>query len=108
MALLKRLVRALPLLILSPFFMAISFASLILIDLFTRRVGQSSRPVHQPARNTSATVVIPNWNGRDLLEKYIPSIVTALAGNPENEILVVDNGSSDGSAEFLRTNFPQV
>ena len=34
----------------------------------------------------AASVVIPNWNGRDLLEKYLPSVVEALAGNPDNEI----------------------
>jgi GT2 family glycosyltransferase len=52
--------------------------------------------------------VIPNWNGRELLEKYLPSVIAALEGNPENEIIVVDNGSSDGSAEFVRDCFPQV
>ena len=57
---------------------------------------------------TAASVVIPNWNGRDLLAKYLPSIVTALASNPDNEIIVVDNGSSDGSAEFVSQNFPGV
>src|SRR5947207_5868004 len=34
-----------------------------------------------------ASVVIPNWNGRDLLEKYLPSVIEAMGGN---EILVVD------------------
>ena len=53
-------------------------------------------------------MVIPNWNGKDLLEKYLPSVVAALAGNPENEIVVVDNGSTDGSADFVRAAFPQV
>ena len=53
-------------------------------------------------------MVIPNWNGKELLAKYLPSVVEALAGNPENEIIVVDNGSTDGSAEFLRTAFPGV
>ena len=48
--------------------------------------------------------MIPNWNGRDLLEKYICHSVTALAGNPANEIIVVDNGSTDGSADFLRAD----
>ena len=38
-------------------------------------------------------MVIPNWNGRDLLERYLPSVVEAMAGNPDNEIIVVDNGS---------------
>ncbi len=62
------------------------------------------RPDH-----SAATVVIPNWNGRDLLAKYLPSVIEALASNPRNEILVVvDNASTDGSAEFLRSQFPNV
>src|SRR5208337_2406029 len=56
----------------------------------------------------SASVVIPTWNGKDLLEKFLPSVVAALAANPANEIVVVDNGSTDGSAEFVRSAFPQV
>src|SRR4249920_1783115 len=103
MALLKRLVRALPLLLLSPFFMAISFLALLLVQLFTRRPAAQA-PSRKPG-NTAATVVIPNWNGKDLLAKYIPSIRTALAANPANQILVVDNGSTDGSADFLRATF---
>src|ERR1039458_9789227 len=35
-------------------------------------------------------------------------VVAALGGNPENEIVVVDNGSADGSAEFVRKAFPDV
>ena len=107
MALLKRLLRALPLLILSPFLMAIAFLAFVITDLTTRR-GRATGATAGAAANEAATVVIPNWNGRDLLEKYIPSIVTALAGNPANEILVVDNGSTDGSAEYLRAAFPMV
>jgi GT2 family glycosyltransferase len=72
------------------------------------RAGLRAGAADQGSAPQSASVVIPNWNGRDLLEKYIPSIVEALAGNPENEIVVVDNGSSDGSVDFLRANFPQV
>ena len=105
MAFLKRLFRALPLLLLSPFLMAMSFVCLLAAQLFARRTPLS--PAQKP-RNRAATVVIPNWNGKHLLEKYIPHLITALAGNPENELLVVDNGSADGSAEFLRANFPGV
>ncbi|HEV3200604.1 MAG TPA: glycosyltransferase, partial [Bryobacteraceae bacterium] len=57
---------------------------------------------------TCASVVIPNWNGRDLLEKYLPSVIRALRGDPANEIIVVDNGSTDGSADFVEKTFPGV
>jgi GT2 family glycosyltransferase/glycosyltransferase involved in cell wall biosynthesis len=105
MALLKRCFRALPLLLISPFLIAISFLALVLSDLWPvrRRLSNAVR-----AGSDAVTVVIPNWNGRELLEKYIPSVIDALTDNPANEILVVDNGSTDGSAEFLRERFPQV
>jgi GT2 family glycosyltransferase/glycosyltransferase involved in cell wall biosynthesis len=112
MGLLKRVLRALPLLVLSPFLVAISAAALAVADIFWKLWGQAvpcaSDQGHDVAPPLTASVVIPNWNGRDLLEKYLPSIVTALAGNSGNEIVVVDNGSTDGSADFVRTRFPQV
>jgi GT2 family glycosyltransferase/glycosyltransferase involved in cell wall biosynthesis len=105
MAFLKRLLRALPLLLLSPFLLAASFLALVLAQLFrTRRPPAESKA----SRTDAASVVIPNWNGRDLLEKYLPSVVAALAGNPANEIVVVDNGSTDGSPDYVREHFPQV
>ena len=119
MPLLKRLIRALPLLLLSPFLMAFSYLALLLTDLLSHlsrdRVPSGCEASAPPllsenhAPNThAATVVIPNWNGRELLAKYIPSILAALSANPANEILVVDNGSADGSAQFLRAHFPEV
>ncbi|MBE5892035.1 MAG: glycosyltransferase family 2 protein [Lachnospiraceae bacterium] len=48
------------------------------------------------------TVVIPNYNGM----KYLPECLQALSnqesGTPDFAVLVVDNGSTDGSVEFLR------
>ena len=46
----------------------------------TRR--QARRTAPRRSSRTAASVVIPNWNGKDLLEKYLPSVVEALAGNP--------------------------
>ena len=109
---LKRLVRALPLLLLSPVLMAVSFMALLVTDILRRTLpdGRGSDVLSEPRTSESgaSSVVIPNWNGKDLLEQYLPSVVEALAGNPDNEIVVVDNGSTDGSAEFVRAAFPQV
>ena len=54
----------------------------------------------------SVSVVILNFNTRDLLEKLVPF---ALKTNyPNVEVIVADNGSTDGSAEFVRERFPDV
>lgn len=103
-----RVLRALPLLLLSPFLLALSILSLGLVDLIWLAVGRRRVPADSAPRRHAASVVIPNWNGRDLLEKYLPSVVAALADHPDNEVVVVDNGSNDGSAEFVRRNFPSV
>jgi O-antigen biosynthesis protein len=108
MALLKRVFRALPLLLLSPFLLAMSAVAFAVGDLLSRRGSRSGQAPASPANSGAASVVIPNWNGRDLLEKYLPSVDAALAANPENEIVVVDNGSTDGSAEFLRERYPRI
>ncbi|MGC8976846.1 MAG: glycosyltransferase family 2 protein [Candidatus Ratteibacteria bacterium] len=55
------------------------------------------------------SIIIPNYNGKELLKKNLPGIVKAVERHNENdEIIVVDNGSSDGSVEFLRENYPQI
>jgi GT2 family glycosyltransferase len=57
----------------------------------------------------SATIQILNWDGKHLLEECLPHVVEAIAHDGgAHEILVVDNGSTDGSVEFLKKNFPQV
>jgi len=54
-----------------------------------------------------AAVVILNWNGRKLLERFMPALLlhtpAALA-----EIIVADNGSTDDSILFLATRYPQI
>ena len=53
------------------------------------------------------TIVIPNFNGRDLLQKNLPKVIDA-KGNKKNkiiEIIVVDDGSIDDSVKFLKEKF---
>ena len=102
-----RFIKALPLVLLFPILLLFAMAALALVDFAARFRAQKLAPDQQP-NTASASVVIPNWNGRDLLAKYIPSVIEALGGHPGNEIIVVDNGSEDGSAEFLRERFPSV
>ena len=57
--------------------------------------------------NKKVSVVILNWNGRKLLEKFLPSV---LANTPSDlaEIVVADNGSTDDSLQVLAASFPSV
>jgi GT2 family glycosyltransferase/glycosyltransferase involved in cell wall biosynthesis len=107
-ALLRRIAWQLPLALLSPLFVLVALPALWLTDLFWKLLGSRRTPQNTRPDVTAASVVIPNWNGKHLLEKYLPSVVTAMIGNPRNEVIIVDNGSADGSAEFLRQNFPTV
>ena len=52
------------------------------------------------------SVVIPNWNGKQLLSTCLRSLEHLTY--PNYEVIVVDNGSTDGSGEMLRTDFPSV
>lgn len=55
------------------------------------------------------TVLIPNYNGRELLEKFLPSIFTSLNfAEVEFEFIIIDDCSSDTSIEFLKENYPEI
>ena len=52
------------------------------------------------------SVVIPNWNGL----RWLPGCLRSLArqARPADEVIIVDNGSSDGSLAYLEREHPQV
>ncbi len=52
-------------------------------------------------------VIILNWNGRDLLRRFLPSVVEH-SDSSISRIVVADNGSDDDSIEVLEREFPQV
>lgn len=51
-------------------------------------------------------MIIPNWNGR----RWLPACLAAIGDQTQApaEVIVVDNGSSDGSLEYVRTEHPEV
>ena len=51
-------------------------------------------------------IVILNWNGKKLLEQFLPSIVKF--SSDEAEIYVADNASEDTSISYIKHNFPSV
>ncbi len=51
--------------------------------------------------------IIPNWNGKDRLGKAITSLLNQTYSDTIT-IIVVDNGSVDGSVAFVKQHYPQV
>ena len=56
--------------------------------------------------NPLISVVIPNWNGKKFLAGCLDSLLTQTY--EPIEVVIVDNGSKDGSVEYLQENYPQV
>lgn len=52
-------------------------------------------------------VVILNWNGLDLLQKYLP-VFEANSSSEDTSVWVADNGSTDGSAGWMQKNHPAI
>ncbi len=50
-------------------------------------------------------VVILNWNGKKLLEQFLPSVVK---NSPEATVYLADNASSDDSISFVTSEFPTI
>lgn len=55
----------------------------------------------------STAVVILNWNGAELLRKFLPSVIEGTDASLAT-VIVADNGSTDGSRKILETEFPNV
>ncbi len=51
-------------------------------------------------------IVILNWNGKNFLQQFLPSVFSTNYSN--YELIVADNGSSDDSVAFMQTNYPSV
>jgi len=60
--------------------------------------------------NNNASIIIPNYNGFELLEKNMPYVLKAFnnKNNRISELVVVDDGSTDVSSKFIKKFYPQV
>ena len=55
---------------------------------------------------STTAVVILNWNGRALLEQFLPAVVQHTGSGAE--IIVADNASTDDSIAFLEAHYPGI
>jgi GT2 family glycosyltransferase len=51
-------------------------------------------------------IVILNWNGKNYLEQFLPSVLSTRYA--DFNIIIADNGSADDSISFLQSNYPSI
>lgn len=74
------------------------------VTRFRRRAWQA--PPRDPG---AASIVTVSWNGRHFLQVLLPSVRAAIAEHGgDHEMIVVDNGSTDGTVAWLREEHPWV
>ena len=94
------------LLFLLPFDLIVALALCVSAPLWLRKHRATET---RGADSSKVTIVIVSWDGKHLLEECLPAVIEAANQSGGNhDILVVDNGSTDGSVEFIRQSFPCV
>src|SRR6516225_9795846 len=81
------------------------FVSLCLCVLKTKT--QRHKDTKTERLDPAVTVIIVSWDGKHLLAECLPSVIESIkCAGGSHQILVVDNGSTDGSAQYIHDNFP--
>ena len=63
-------------------------------------------PGHRP---TKASIIVLSWNKRELLPECLDAVREAVKfDGGDHEIILVDNGSTDGTQDYVRLNYPDV
>jgi glycosyltransferase involved in cell wall biosynthesis len=77
-----------------------------IIALATPFQASSSDSFHPPQR---ASIIVLSWNHKELLPECLDALEKAVdrAGG-QHEIMVVDNGSNDGTADYVRIHYPEI
>jgi GT2 family glycosyltransferase/glycosyltransferase involved in cell wall biosynthesis len=83
-----------------PLLLALARAAGVVAGWMKAMQGQAKLPEADPLEE-GISVVIPSRNGKHLLEEMLPGLLRELEGYT-SEVIVVDNGSDDGTQELLK------
>jgi O-antigen biosynthesis protein len=107
----QRIIGILLAVVLAPITFSINVLAFILLSLAGAlgNLHKVKPQHHESIERFETSVIIPSWNGKEMLKSCIPALVQAIRTCPgRHEIIVVDNGSTDGSANYLAENFSEV
>src|ERR1700753_20312 len=62
--------------------------------------------INQQREVPTIAIVILNWNGRQHLETFLPSVMASTC--PFKEVIVADNASTDDSVAYLNATYPPM
>ena len=80
-----------------------------LVARLLRATGRRSAPMVGPADPTRCSIIVLSWEGKELLAECLPALLKAVRFHGGNhEVIVLDNGSTDGTSEYVRKHFPEV
>jgi GT2 family glycosyltransferase len=68
--------------------------------------GRLNRPEHDDQELPEVSVIIVTYNTADLIGECLTSVM--MDQGPVREIFVVDNASTDGGVELMRSNYPEI
>ncbi len=82
-------------------------------DLYDNGIALAKPFQPTPAKSyqppNRASIIVLSWNHKELLPECLDALKTAvLKAGGQHEIIVVDNGSTDGTADYMRLNYPEV
>lgn len=61
------------------------------------------------ARSPKASIIVLSWNRKELLSECLDAVIRAVeVEGGEHEVILVDNGSTDGTQDYVRTQYPGV
>ncbi len=85
-----------------------ALACLTEAGLLERRTGKMQAPLQSPSSTAGSlvSIVIVGYNSREWLEECLPSLIAQTYQSLE--IILVDNGSQDGTLAWLKTHYPQI
>jgi GT2 family glycosyltransferase/glycosyltransferase involved in cell wall biosynthesis/2-polyprenyl-3-methyl-5-hydroxy-6-metoxy-1,4-benzoquinol methylase len=85
---------------------------IIAVELFgrvLRKISSRKAPLVAAQNSAQCSIVIVTWEGKDLLAESLPALREAVRFHGgEHEIVVVDNGSTDGTEEYLHHHFSEI
>jgi GT2 family glycosyltransferase len=81
-------------------------ARFVMAPQWVDQFGPTSWRPYDEGSNVRCSLIVLNFNGLHLLRPCLASLLAAV--EPSDEIIVVDNGSTDGSADAIASEFPSV